>query len=516
MPLIRNLMAGGLITTLIATAACTVEVETPSGTSGLRNAGGTAPLPVPVNPWLADSPWPVSHQNSYQQGSSPLPGPEAAHTPMGEPHRETGFVNITQAMAPVYPDGSRVAWGSNVTSIYKVRLSPDYQVLASVKKPEVGSISGAYTLVDRDGRFFAPTKRSIYRFEDEVPGQAASGIRLGARYDLPADILKTGKDEIVGINMTWDGWIAFATTTGTVGVLSRDFSRSHYLSLPGGEEEDVSNSIALDEDGGIYVVSTEKMYRVQWTGEQLTLDEEAGAWTAAYETGGDVLIPGRLGKGSGSTPSLMGTGPEDKFVVITDGRALTHLVLFWRDKIPADWQPIAPGKSRRIAAEVPVTFGDGNATQSMSEQSVLVNGYGAVVVNNDYNTKIAPELDLLADIWSYITVFRSNKPRVAPYGVEKFQWDPEARKLRTAWTNRSISCPNAIPTMSAASGLMYCVGQRRQVWNIEALDWQTGASRFHIPLQRNWPYTSFYAATQIGDGGSMVYGTFNGVVQLRF
>ena len=67
----------------------------------------------------------------------------------------------------------------------------------------------------------------------------------------------------------------------------------------------------------------------------------------------DVPSPIRLGPGSGSTPSLMGTkADDDRFVVITDGQALMHLVLFWRDEVPDDWEPIAPGKDPRIACEI--------------------------------------------------------------------------------------------------------------------------------------------------------------------
>ncbi len=109
--------------------------------------------------------------------------------------------------------------------------------------------------------------------------------------------------------------------------------------------------------------------RVLWTGSELTLDPASGAWRAAYEIGAGQQ-GGRLGKGSGSTPTLMGTGDGDRFVVITDGQDVMHLVLMWRDDIPSGWEPIAPGKDLRIAAEVPVTFGNPDAEVAYSEQSV--------------------------------------------------------------------------------------------------------------------------------------------------
>jgi hypothetical protein len=316
------------------------------------------------------------------------------------------------------------------------------------------------------------------------------------------------------MNLTYDGWLVLATKLGTVVALARDFSSYHYVMLGGEDGEEVSNSIAVDENGGVYVVTAEAMYRVQWTGSSLSLNEADGAWRAAYETGGDVQVPGRLGSGSGSTPTLMGTGQQDRFVVITDGQALTHLVLFWRDAIPADWQPIAPGKDRRIAAEVPVNFGDSSLQSSMSEQSVLVRGYGAVVVSNDYRVTAQSSNAWLANLINGYVVFYSNTARYAPYGVQKFEWNPQNRTLETDWVNAAISCPNGIPTMSSATGLFYCIGQRGGVWNVEALDWETGVSVFYRPISRWFFHNSFYAATQVGPYGDIWSGTFSGVMRL--
>jgi hypothetical protein len=113
----------------------------------------------------------------------------------------------------------------------------------------------------------------------------------------------------------------------------------------------------------IYVVTSRKMYRVQWTGTELSTDEAKGGWIADYETGGDQSGI-RLGNGSGTTPTLMGTGSQDRFVAITDGSELMNIVLFWRDEIPVDWHQIPGTKDRRIAAQVPVRFGDPEAKHS--------------------------------------------------------------------------------------------------------------------------------------------------------
>ena len=73
----------------------------------------------------------------------------------------------------------------------------------------------------------------------------------------------------------------------------------------------VRNSAAIDDDGGIYVPSFEHMHKVVWNGTTLSKDPADGAWVAPYSNS--------LGKGSGSTPSLMGFGPDEPhFVVITE------------------------------------------------------------------------------------------------------------------------------------------------------------------------------------------------------
>ena len=58
-----------------------------------------------------------------------------------------------------------------------------------------------------------------------------------------------------------------------------------------------------------------------------------------------------------------------------------NVVLFWRDEIPEGWQQLPGAPSRRIAGMLPAHMGGLKAIQS--EQSVVVAGYGAAVVNNE-------------------------------------------------------------------------------------------------------------------------------------
>jgi len=462
----------------------------------------------PRNTFLADSPWPITHYNSYAQASSSYPGPARVGDQTRKSFRPGSTGLITMAVSGAYADGGRAIWCGSTTEVVKcVDESSGFRIISRIPKEDVdpadifsteSAASGAYTFVDRDNIFFSPRGVKINAYGDSEPGNLESPIILLRTFSIPTTVA-AANDRIVGMNLTYDGYIAFATAGGVVGVVDRNFSDLRHINL---NNEEISNSIACDEDGGIYVVTAKKMYRVQWTGAELSTEESKGGWIASYETGsgaGGI----RLGEGSGSTPTLMGYGNQDKLVVLTDGQDLMHVVLMWRDKIPADWQQIPGTLDRRIVAQLPVTFGNPSATGSLSEQSPCVRDYGILIVNNELKGSTGNTVgDLLL----------SGNPANAPRGVEKFVWDPSARVLKKAWVNRDISWPNGIPCMSAASNLAYCVGQQNGVWNFSALDWTTGRVVFRYPLNNSLNYNSAYASTQVGIGKSLYSGTLFGLV----
>ena len=262
------------------------------------------------------------------------------------------------------------------------------------------------------------------------------------------------------------------------------------------------NSLTLDKDGGIYVASRNHMHKVVWDGDQFSTDEADGAWIAEY--------PNELGIGTGSTPSLMGFGDEDKFVVITDGNELMNVVLFWRDEIPEDWKQLAGAPSRRIAGMQPASMGELDLKAVQTEQSVVVAGYGAFVVNNTPNN--IPD-GLPPNGHGLLVGALGSNPRHQPFGVPKFGWNPETREFSEAWTNTTVSSPNGVPYVSLGSNQVYFIGARNNKWTLEALDWTTGESTFHYVIggQR---FNSQYSAPVPDDFGGIMYGTTWGRARL--
>ena len=314
--------------------------------------------------------------------------------------------------------------------------------------------------------------------------------------------------------MTYDGWLIVATEHGYIGAISRDFQQHHLIRInhsEGSEEKAtgptgygwIRNAYAIDVDGGIYIASQQHMHKVVWTGSKLSTDENDGAWSAEYLN--------TWGHGTGATPSLMGFGEEDRFVVITDGEDQMNVVLFWRDEIPADWQQLPGTPSRRIAGQAPVTMGDPTLTKIQSEQSVVVAGYGAMVVNNQprnvpwYMPKRAASL-----LISYL----GSNPNHQPYGVQKFVWDPTSRQLKNAWVNKEVSSPSTVPIIGVGSNTAYLVGARDNQWTLEAMDWDSGKSKFHYVIggQR---YNVLFSGTLLDMDGRVHYGTPWGRVRLN-
>jgi hypothetical protein len=507
---------------------------------------------------FGDTAWSGSHRASYAQGSSALPGPSDSATTTSE-HlvSESAGIPVVLSFSAPYEDGGRAIW-STVTGADAAVVKVDHETFEIIDwyipkdredNPPMFTLglSGAYTAIDSQGRFIVGRTDFVSFFGDSVEGERSSLIELKKRIQLPDTVFCNDDDVIAGMSLTYDGHIAFATELGNLFVISVDADPLNLGEVPvvsantdcatadKADLEIVSNSVAVDESGGIYLLTSAAMYRFDWDGSALTQ-----AWRAAYESAEDVPSPIRLGPGSGSTPSLMGTkADDDRFVVITDGQALMNLVLFWRDEVPEGWEPIAPGKDPRIACEIPVDFGTG-ATEAISEQSVAVRGYSAVVVNDlltdpTINPPSGP-LDAVAQ--NTVSALEGGIPAKAPFGFERIDWDPDKQTCSTIWANSGISVPNGIPSISEASGLVYGAGQREGQWGLEGLDFETGDSRVwveagpgaclpaHMAVLSILPgvaevleqvpdscENSFYAATTVGPDGMVYQGTLNGMTR---
>ena len=380
---------------------------------------------------LSDGTCPTIHCNTYQTDALPLKGPEAPSQVLG------GDVIDHLWSSPIaggildytYPDGTTVFWVSQVDRIMKLRLdeknrlrkitelpiepkdfprfSPEdmQRIVAKLDAATLGTeqydeladewngyqiegLRAYYAMVSNKGILYVSNRNGVVAYGDAERGNPSSGIVKLGQYVFKKLKLQLGLKMplpiMIGMNVTPDGHIIAVTIDGTVVGIKPDLSDAVYYNLP---DEQIWNSIAIDERGGVYVPGTRKLHKLIWKNGGFSDDPKDGAWVEAYEIGSlDATL--RAERGSGTTPALMG-GPDDKdkFVVFADAANVNNLILYWRDEIPADWKQIPGTSSRRIAGLLPVDFGDKSLTSSYSENSATIFDYGAVLANNQVKTE---------------------------------------------------------------------------------------------------------------------------------
>jgi hypothetical protein len=363
-------------------------------------------------------------------------------------------------------------------------------------------INGVYNLFDKDGNHycvFGGTK-VLKSTDDSVaraPVKIVKAVDVAAA--MPPEAAKA-VTRIIGLNMTYDGYIA-AAAPGALVLLDRDLNVKSYVPFTG---EAVDNSIAIDEHNGIYVVTSRRMLKFVWTGTKLSTDEKDGAWESGYEWIPDeeALAAGSISRGSGTTPTLMGFGDDpDKLVVIADAaRGGTNLVAFWRDQIPTDFKQKPATKSRRIADQARIEI-----SQLTIEPSPNVLGYGVAVINGPYPKPVKEP--------GFPNAFTAGVTRPAPLGVEKFVWNPLTYKFEKSWINHEVDHSDImVPVVSAKTGLMYCAHKDNGNYQYAGLDWKTGElkERWIFPDDsRLW--NGFGGITTILENGDLLIGGAFGI-----
>jgi len=519
-------------------------------------ATGEASQPTPSmparNPWLTDSVYPTSHFNPGATDSVLTAGPSVGRTLTR--NRDLKVVTNVMVSNPTVKkiNSDTVAFASGTLGILKLRLTgedldatsftpyPGFEDTAKLASDDAinellaevdaarravddaallaasggierlgvnfeTGINGVYNMFDRDGNHYCVFggNQVLKTTDDNSADNSVRVIRsVNVAQALPGDAAKA-VTRIIGLNMTYDGYIA-AAAPGALVVLDRNLNVRDFVTFP---NESVDNSIVIDEHNGIYVVTSRRMLKVVWNGESLSTDEKDGAWESGYEwiPDDEALAAGSISRGSGTTPSLMGFGDDsDKLVVIADAaRGGTNLVGFWRDDIPSDFQQRPGTKSRRIADQARIAI-----SQLTIEPSANLLGYGVAVINGSYPDPVKTP--------GSPNAFTAGVTRPAPRGVQKFVWNPDTRRFEESWINEEVDNSDImVPVVSAATGLMYCAHKENGDYQYVGLDWMTGElrQRWIFPDDsRLW--NAFGGITTVLENGDLLIGGAFGVKRL--
>ena len=487
-------------------------------------------LPEP-NPWVAEAAYAISHHNPAQTDVTDVDGPTRGakltvdqvqtvpllwcSAPLFKHIGDKTVVIASNPMGLIKVDAS----GENFNMISNVPYPGREDVHAEVSNDKIMAVmadidekrrkkqdwrllfnawlmyyklninmrtmpSGAYAVIDKDGYHytFYDKHHLVKSFDDnQVDKPLLPVAHANIVGQLPQEAA-AGIDKILGINLTYDGHIVVAAS-GAVIVADRDLKLKDYLLFPG---EHVENSIAVDDNNGIYVVTSVNMHKLVWDGSRLSQDEKDGAWSSPYDVmpEGEAHAMGAASHGSGTTPSLLGFGDdEDKLVIISDGNPdNAQIVAFWRDAIPADFKQKPGTQSRRIADQIPFRL-----SKTTVEASPVVYGNGVLVVNSTYPEPGPIPMDLISN------AFLAGTTRAAPMGIQKYEWLPDEDRFVESWAIDQVDNTDWMPpAVSTRNGLVYIANRQNDTYEYFAADWETGqkTATWEFPddsvLWNNW------------------------------
>jgi hypothetical protein len=433
-----------ILITLLATSARGAQSSDASGYS------------VPENPYLADSAWPITHHDSYASDTSPLPGVLGSE--------KVDVLTQRYLEGPiVFPlfnsRGEVIATTKNPLRPKLLKLDPDtLEPLMEYDLPRGGGVyGGVYFYLDDQDRVVMGSGKKLLRYRED-----SGTFVLDTQVDLTRNLARG--EELVTVAPLYSGEIAYVGTKATVGVVSGEtmLPLDEY-SIP---SDAVRNGFALDETGGIFVVTEKAMYGFHWDGAELT-----ESWSEAVEASSSSPRD-RVFVGSGTTPTLMG---ED-YVTIADDAESTNVVVFRRD---ADI-----GEQSRQVCKVPAF--DGPAT---TEASLVV-----------YDRSIIAERNLID--------YKGEVSRIDVRG--------DGSGCDRVWVQKGLKTPSTAHTMSIESGIVYVyeIQYATSQWYLTGLRFTDGKVLFRAPVGRGPFYLSGGGVT-IGTNGRIYLGLADGVVMLQ-
>ena len=336
---------------------------------------------------------------------------------------------------------------------------------------------GGYFYLDEQDRAVIPTNNhQIWVVGETTLPTGGPAFQLVTTYDLTTVVQPT--EGIISCLPDWSGTLWFATVNGLVGTIDPVGGTVQSMRLAG---EMIGNSFAVDETGGVFIVSDHAMYRF----DAGTMREPAVTWREEYDRG-TRLKPGQTNFGSGTTPTLMGK----RWVAITDNAdPQMHVLVYWR--APATRRP-------RLLCAVPV-FADG---MSATENSVIGTGKSIVVENNyGYSGPTA------------VMNGAATEPGITRIDVRS------SGRCRPRWTSAE-RVPSTVEKLSLASGLVYTYTKdpgpgSTDAWYLTAVSFKTGATQWKRLVGTGFGYNNNFGPVSLGPNGTAYVGVLGGLTLVR-
>ncbi len=434
-------------------------------------------MEVPQHPYLAPNGRSSMHNDAWSSDAYTWAGP------VGEqPEVDTAWFGIEECATLAFDANDRIIALCGDLEGPKLRvLDPEsMNPLATKDLPDRVKIDdslpwenlcgGSYFYLDeRDRAVVATTDGRILAFTtSDADGDPDLTL------DETLDVSKAVADDdcLIALMPDWDGRIWFETRKGVVGSVAPATQQVRSLDLG----EDIVNSFSVDETGGVYVVTTGALYRL----ETDATGKPEVVWRKQYDRGSEQK-PGQLSQGSGTTPTLM----PDGLLAITDNADPRMNVVFLRRDTGEE------------VCRAPVFEDDASAT----DNSLVAVDDGVIVENNHgYTSPLSTVLGF------------GTSPGFARVDVVD-------EECEVAWTS-DLNAPTSVAKVSLETGLLYAYTKRSTIWGVSAwyltaIDVHTGRHAFSVRTGTGTLMNNHYAAVTLGPDGSAYIATLAGMVRVR-
>jgi hypothetical protein len=334
---------------------------------------------------------------------------------------------------------------------------------------------GGYFYLDQLDRVVTPTNDRQIWVVGETDGTTGPGFELVRMYDL-SGVVAVGEG-IVSALPDWSGRLWFVTVNGLVGTVEPDSGQIASMRLTG---ESIGNSFAVDETGGVFIVSDHALYRF----DAGPAGEPTVTWREDYDRG-TRLKPGQTNFGSGTTPTLM----NSRYVTITDNADPQMHVLVYRRA--------ARVAGLRLVCSEPVFAAGMSATENS-----LIAARRSILVENNYGYTGPTSV--------------MNGAATEP-GITRI--DLDATGCHTVWTSME-RVPSTVSKVSLANGLMYAYTKdpgpgSTDAWYFAAISFQSGATVYKQLVGTGFGYNNNFAPVSVGPDRAAYVGVLGGLTQIR-
>jgi hypothetical protein len=450
---------------------------------------------IPRDPWMAANERSNIHNDAYQTDANNTGGP------LGRDPQVTSALFASECASVTFDSLGRIVTvcvsptGATLRMIDPRSLATLASYELPPRKPGSFSFSnfsgGGYFYLDNHDRAVVST----FTNHLVVVAEDGEGFRKVRDVDVSA---ATGDSPIQSALPDWAGRIWFVTVSGVVGFVKPDDSvvSTH---LPAGET--IANSFAMDESGGVFVVSTHALYRFD-----VRRGRPSVTWRKTYDRGSRTK-PGQVSQGSGTTPTLIGraSSPGGGSIAITDNSdPRMHVLVFRRGKG-------GPGRAPLCRQSV---F---PSNRSDDENSLIAVPGGLVAENNYGYAGPAP-----AD--------SSTRTADTVPGLVKVAVDYAHGGCHVAWSNATARIPTLVSKLSRGTGLIYGythptaaqvpmtadvpAAQRPDAWFFTAFDARTGRQVWSKYTGSGLGYNNNYAPVTLGPDGTAYVGTLGGLLRI--